>query len=154
MAYGLAANEELVGEVSANLKRGIEFSGGRLTITSERVIFEAHALNVQRQPVEIPMSSIAELEKGSSLLGLVSNRLKVRTNSGMEYDFVVSRRDEIADLIQQQRSRSGPHTGRAAVQQVSSSSIATELEKLNDLYQQGAITEREFAEAKSRLLNG
>lgn len=153
MTFELRTNEELVGEVSANLKRGIEFAGGRLTITNQRLIFRAHVLNVQSQGAEIPLSSIADVEKESSLLGIINNRLKVRTNSGIEYDFVISRRDEIASLIQRQIADSSSSDVSRSVESESSTSIASELGKLNELYQQGAITEQEFAEAKSRLLN-
>lgn len=153
MAFELRANEELVGEVSANLKRGVEFAGGRLTITNQRLIFRAHVLNVQSQGAEIPLSSIADVEKASSLLGMINNRLKLRTNSGIEYDFVISQRDEIASLIQQQIASSRSSGMSRTVESASSPNIASELSKLNELYQQGAITEQEFAEAKSRLLN-
>lgn len=149
MAFELRRNEELVSEAAANLKRGIEFVGGRLTITTQRLIFEAHALNIQQQAAEVLLSSIADIEPGSSMLGMLRNRLKVRTTSGIEYDFVVSRSDEIADLIQQLRDSIG---SGGAVHPVPSESIASELSKLNELYQQGVITKKEFAVAKSRLL--
>ena len=149
MAFELQTNEELVSEAAANLKRGIEFAGGRLTITTQRLIFEAHALNIQQQAAEILLKSIADIEPGNSLLGMLRNRLKVRTNSGIEYDFVVSRSDEIADLIQQLRDSI---SSSEAVQPSPSESIASELSKLNELYQQGVITKQEFATAKSRLL--
>lgn len=157
MTYGLGGDEQVLAEFRANLKRGFEASGGLLTVTNKRLIFEAHSINMNTQPAEILLGSIARLEKKSSLLGLINNQVEVFTRSSISYEFVVQRRDEVVDLVEQARSQVGsedPLRGEKPrdEQRVSSSSIASELGKLNDLYRQGAITEQEFADAKARLL--
>ncbi|GAA4263091.1 hypothetical protein [Dactylosporangium darangshiense] len=41
----------------ANLWRGAEAIGGRLTLTRDRLSFRAHALNVQTEPLDRPVST-------------------------------------------------------------------------------------------------
>lgn len=70
-------DEEILADVAANFFRGIEGVGGRLKITSRRVLFEANEINLQgqpgdilggesnlqQQPAEILLSDIAEVSK-------------------------------------------------------------------------------------------
>jgi hypothetical protein len=46
-------DEEILADVAANFFRGIEGVGGRLKITSHRVLFEANEINLQEQPGDI-----------------------------------------------------------------------------------------------------
>jgi len=92
------ANESVVIKKAANLFRGIESVGGKLTITNEKLLFEPHKINIQSQPLEIPFQDIERAEKRNSLL-VVPNGMKVIDRSGREYKFVVWGRDEIIDLI-------------------------------------------------------
>jgi hypothetical protein len=49
MAFELEGGEELLVKVSVNLFRGIEAIGRHIKITNLRVLFEQHALNIQKQ---------------------------------------------------------------------------------------------------------
>ncbi len=72
--YGLGAGEEVLAEVPANLKRGFEASGGFLTVTSERLIFEAHSAKINRQPAEIALGSIAGSRKRDNGTGVRTSK--------------------------------------------------------------------------------
>ncbi len=72
--------------------------GGKLKITSTRLIFTGHGFNLQKQPQEILISDIKELQKYNSLM-IVPNGLLVKTKSGAEFSFVVFGRDKLIALI-------------------------------------------------------
>ncbi len=99
--------EELLGKFAVNLWRGLEGVGGRLLITNQRLMFEAHKLNLQRKPLAIPMSEITEAFPSKSL-GLFSNGLTIRCRSGDEYRFVVGKHGEkIVSIIEQHARLAG-----------------------------------------------
>lgn len=98
------ASEAIVADVAANLFRGIEGVGGRLKITNRRVLFEPHAINIQRNPAEIPIVDIAEVSTRNTL-GIIPNGMLIRTRAGVEYKFVVWGRDRLISLIEDQRAR-------------------------------------------------
>jgi hypothetical protein len=79
-------------EVPANLWRGWEAVGGKLTITNQRVIFLPHTLNFHKSAVEIELDSIAAVGPIRHQRGLLRARVarvKLRTKPGDEYEFVV-----------------------------------------------------------------
>ncbi|MDG4794271.1 GRAM domain-containing protein [Micromonospora sp. WMMD1082] len=82
----------------ANLWRGVESVGGRLTLTDQYLSFRAHALNVQTAPLNIPLQDIVATRKYRNL-GLVPNGLAVATKSGVEYRFAVGKRAHFIDKI-------------------------------------------------------
>jgi hypothetical protein len=92
-------NEEILADGVANLFRGIEGVGGRLTLTSRRVLFEPHAINLQRNPADILLSDIVEVRKRNTL-GLIPNGLLIRTKAGVEYKFVLWDREKVMNLIE------------------------------------------------------
>lgn len=104
-ARGDSQSEEILADVGANLFRGIEGVGGRLKITNRRVVFEPHALNLQRIPAEILLSDVAEVGPRNTL-GIVPNGMFIRTKAGVEYRFVVWGRDRLIGLIAARRARS------------------------------------------------
>lgn len=150
MAFELRPGEEILQDVGANLKRGIEWAGGRLRITNQRLLFEAHLLNLQSQVAEIPLRNIRHVHKDSVLLGLRSI-VVVEVENGPIYQFVVNNVPQVIDLIEQQRLVAAS-TPPDKPGEDSRRDIGTEMEKLHDLFQNGAITEEEFKEAKSKLL--
>jgi hypothetical protein len=92
-------NEEILADVPANLFRGIEGVGGRLRITNQRLVFQPHAFNFQKMPLEISLGDIAEATKRNSL-GFIPNGILIRTRAGVEYKFVVWGRDKLLDILQ------------------------------------------------------
>jgi GRAM domain-containing protein len=86
-------------DVAANLFRGAEAVGGRMQITTHRILFKAHAINIQKEPAEIDLKDVVEAGKRNTL-GLVPNGMYVRTKDGTEYRFVVWGRSNLIKIIQ------------------------------------------------------
>ncbi|MGO0059497.1 GRAM domain-containing protein [Brevibacillus fluminis] len=84
--------------IPANLMRGIEAVGGKMTITNERIIFTPHVLNIQTKPLEIGIHEITAVEKRNSLF-IVPNGIKIVVKHGQAYKFVVWKREELIGLI-------------------------------------------------------
>ena len=91
--------EEILADVAANLIRGIESVGGRLKITSRRVVFQAHAINLQKMPAEVLLCDIMHVGKRNTL-GMVPNGMLIRTKAGVEYKFVVWGRERLIGIIE------------------------------------------------------
>ena len=98
MTLKLQKNEELLADRVANLFRGIGAVGGRIKITNQRLIFEPHALNIQKQILEVPLNQIKEVSPRNTLL-LIPNGILVKLVSGQEYKLVVWKRKELMELI-------------------------------------------------------
>jgi hypothetical protein len=97
-------SEELIEKSAANLMRGVEAVGGRMILTNQRVLFEAHKINVQAAPLAIPLSKIESVAP-SRTLGIVPNGITIRCYSGEEYRFVVWGRKRIISKIEGCRKR-------------------------------------------------
>jgi GRAM domain-containing protein len=91
--------EKLIGTFRANLWRGFEAVGGRLVLTNQRVLFEAHNFNFQTTPVAIPLSAI-ETVAPSLTFGIIPNGLTIHC-SDKTYKFVVSGRNRIISKLQE-----------------------------------------------------
>ena len=81
----------------ANLFKGYEAVGGMLTLTSDRLEFKPHVMNIQRQEETIELADIERVEK-SNTLGLIPNAVKVITADG-EFRFVVLNRKRWIEKI-------------------------------------------------------
>lgn len=88
----------LINNAPANLFRGMESVGGKLTITNKRLIFSSHALNIQAGTTEIFISDIESVTKRNTLL-LVPNGMLVKMKNGVEHKFVVMKRDKLIKTI-------------------------------------------------------
>lgn len=93
---------------TANLQRGIETVGGRLYLTTERLISEPHAFNVQKGATSIPLRDISSVAKCwtkfLNLVPLVPNSLAVTTAQGQTHRLVVVGREEWASAINRAKS--------------------------------------------------
>jgi len=49
----LKQNEQIIKQKAANLQKGIETVGGVLYLTNQRLVFEAHKINVQGGTTEL-----------------------------------------------------------------------------------------------------
>jgi hypothetical protein len=71
----------------------METVGGKLYLTSQRLIFESHKLNIQTGVTEVPLQEIQSTEKcWTKFLGcipLIPNSLAVSTKDGSVYKFVL-----------------------------------------------------------------
>jgi len=93
MKTELNTNEVLIKKGAANLQKGIETVGGYLYLTSQRLIFEAHAINIQSGNTIIDLSNIDSTEKCwtkiLNLIPLIPNSLAINSKTGEEYKFVL-----------------------------------------------------------------
>jgi len=107
MKSELRDNETEIKKGAANLQKNIETVGGKLHLTNERLIFEAHKINIQNASVEIELSNIHSSEKcWTKFLGLIPimpNSLAVYTKEGKEYRFVLFGRGAWKAAIEAQK---------------------------------------------------
>ena len=98
MPTDLGGGERLIRQSDANLQRGIETVGGRLFLTSRRLIFETHALNVKAGRTVVSLRDVEDVWKcWTKLFGLIPifpNSLAVSTAAGKTYRFVMFGRDK------------------------------------------------------------
>jgi GRAM domain-containing protein len=90
--------EKLLGTFGANLLRRYEAVGGRLILTNQRVLFEAHNFNFQTTPVAIPLSAI-ETVVPSLTFGILRNGITIHC-AATKYQFVVWHRQRILSKLQ------------------------------------------------------
>ncbi|PZP17663.1 MAG: hypothetical protein DI611_00985 [Brachybacterium faecium] len=112
----LHPGESVLKQGRANLQRGLETVGGRLTLTTQRLLFEAHALNVQRGGTEVQLEQITGQRGGWTkflgVLPLVPNSLVITLADGQELSFVVTGRGAWMAAIEQARGGDGVLAGR------------------------------------------
>jgi hypothetical protein len=77
----------------ANHFKGIEGVGGKLFLTSKRLRFRSHKLNVQTHDESYPLEAILSVEPARTL-GIVPNGVLVRLRDGRSERFVVGGRAE------------------------------------------------------------
>lgn len=92
-------DEQILIDKPANLFRGIESVGGRIQVTTQKVIFKPHTLNLQRTIEYIPLSNIESITKRNTM-GLIPNGISIKLKSGVEYRLVVAGREELISIIE------------------------------------------------------
>ncbi|WP_299299071.1 hypothetical protein [uncultured Brachybacterium sp.] len=114
LPFPLAAGESLVRSGGANMQRGAETAGGKLFLTTERLVFVGHAFNVRSGPSEVPLALIAEVGTAwTKLLGvipLMPNSIAVTLRDGTVLSYVVTGRTSWIEAIAQARG-GGVHAG-------------------------------------------
>ena len=112
LPFPLGQGEELVRSSAANMQRGAETAGGKLYLTTQRLVFIAHSFNVQRGPSEIPLQLIRDVggawTKLLGVLPLVPNSIAVTLHDGTVHSFVVTGRSSWITAITQARGGSTP----------------------------------------------
>ena len=107
MKTELRQGEQVVKEGGANLQKYIETVGGKLCLTNQRLVFEAHKINVQGGTTPVELSDIQSLRlcwtKFLGLIPVFPNSLAVFTRQGIEYRFVLFGRQAWATAIEAQR---------------------------------------------------
>jgi hypothetical protein len=88
----LLKNEKVEEEIFANLFRGIEIVGGKIFLTNQRLIFKSYSLNIQKGQTNLIYSEISSVEKRKTMK-IINNGMKIITNKGQEYCFVVNDRE-------------------------------------------------------------
>lgn len=106
MRTELRQGEQIVREGGANLQKNVESVGGRLFLTGQRLIFEAHKINVQGGTTEVSLSNVVSTRacwtRFLGMIPLFPNSLAVFTKDGKEYRFVLFGRHEWAAAIEAQ----------------------------------------------------
>ena len=110
MPLPLLTNEQVLHHTVANLFRGIMSVGGQLRVTNYRLLFDAHAINIRYEAIEISLAIVAEARPRNTLF-VVPNGMLVRTLNGTDYKFVVWGRRGLIDLINSlaEQARNGNH---------------------------------------------
>ena len=107
MKTELRQGEQVIKEGTANLQKNVETVGGKLCLTNQRLVFEAHKFNVQRGVTEVELSNIRALRpcwtRQWGLFPIFPNSLAVYTKHGEEYRFVLFGRSVWAVAIEAQR---------------------------------------------------
>lgn len=80
--------EDILRSGPANQQRGWENRGGFLNLTSQRLAFFSHGLNVQNADVVIRLTNIARVERAQTLW-IIPNAFRVLTTDGTSYQFTV-----------------------------------------------------------------
>ena len=88
MKTELADGESILHEGPANHWKNGEAVGGKLTLTTDRLIFESHRVNIQRHTESFLIRAIADLEVGTNLF-IIKNGLEVIFQDGARERFVV-----------------------------------------------------------------
>jgi hypothetical protein len=88
----LFENEKVEEEIFASLFRGIEGVGGKIFLTNDRLIFKSHSLNIQKGQTNIDYSEISSVGRRKTMK-IINNGMKILTNKGQEYCFVVNDRE-------------------------------------------------------------
>ena len=96
MQTQLLPGEHLEKEGAANCQRGPESVGGRLFCTNLRLIFEAHAININTGTPVVELSQIqSACPVWTKLLGVIPlapNSFEVQLRDGTSHSFVVTGR--------------------------------------------------------------
>jgi hypothetical protein len=108
MSIDLADGESMVKEGFANHFKGFESVGGRLLLTTRRLVFKPHKLNVQRQQDSYPLEEIATVEPRNTWW-VVPNGLLVTMRDGHSEKFVVYGRRRWVAEINQAREQPAAH---------------------------------------------
>lgn len=96
----LTENENIEIEGPANLFRGFEGVGGKLFITNKKLIFNSHKINIQKGQIDIPYENISEIIKRKTAK-LIDNGIRIKTNDGNEFNFVVNEREQWIEKLNQ-----------------------------------------------------
>jgi hypothetical protein len=108
----LHEGEEVLEEFVANYAQStFRAVGGKLVVTTERVVFTPHHLDAATagRTVSLPLEDIVEVgvqERGADVLaGGIRRRLRLRTQEGAAELFVVPNRRHVIDVIERARDR-------------------------------------------------
>ncbi|KFZ36992.1 hypothetical protein HR45_13180 [Shewanella mangrovi] len=108
MNMELRDGEKIVKEGPANLQRGIEAVGGKLFLTTQRLVFTSHKFNVQTGSTNIEVKNIQSCQprwtKFLGVIPLIPNSLAVLATDGKEYCFVLYGREKWAAEIEAQKN--------------------------------------------------
>jgi len=86
-------DEDILFQTPANHFIGVEGVGGKLYLTTKRLIFKSHKLNIQNHELSISLENINSADS-YKILGVVNNGLAIITKQNTTEKFVVEQVDE------------------------------------------------------------
>lgn len=95
--------EAVVHSGPANHFKGLESVGGHLWLTSGRLHFHSHKVNLQNHEWSTPLSDISSVQT-TKTLGLIPNGLCIRLSSGEEHRFIVNENERWLQAIVKARA--------------------------------------------------
>jgi hypothetical protein len=98
---GTLEGEAILFQGPANHFQNGEGRGGWLTLTSTRLVFRSHGMNVQNQPLNLEVGEILEVFP-TLTLGFIPNGLRLTLRNGKQESFVVQNRKKWGKLISQE----------------------------------------------------
>jgi hypothetical protein len=105
----LRRDEDVIRDGMASIQRGIETVGGNLYLTTHRLVFESHALNIQTGNTIVPLGDIEDVQtcwtKFLGLFPIFPNGLLVSTEKGKSFRFVLFGRTEWMNAILRAKRR-------------------------------------------------
>ncbi|HEX7017423.1 MAG TPA: SHOCT domain-containing protein [Patescibacteria group bacterium] len=120
-----------------NLLYETSYMGSNIKVFPNKLVFKMMGIEQS-----IPIGQIASVELGMPMLW----QIVVETTGGKKYKIPTRKKKEVQQAIYDAQASVGASQG-------SSSSLADELEKLNDLVEKGVLTKEEFDKKKKELLN-
>lgn len=97
----MMADEREIFKGAANMQyqKGVAYAlgynkGGHLTLTNQRLIFIAHALNIGQKEYYIPLREIQCAQNGFHILTPSPNMIKIECKSGEIYKFIVKGKEK------------------------------------------------------------
>ncbi len=104
----LAQDENIEIEGPVNLFRGMEGVGGKMFLTNKKVVFKSHKINIQKGQTDILYEDITEIIKRKTAK-LIDNGIRIKTNDGNEFDFVVNEREKWIEKLNEKRNNALQH---------------------------------------------
>ncbi|MUV37832.1 hypothetical protein JNUCC1_01638 [Lentibacillus sp. JNUCC-1] len=83
-----AAEEHVQFVLNANLKRGMEYVGGKLKVTNEKLYFNPQPANIQKKRLVISVKEIKAIEK-TKILGISPNGVLIHLKNDASYKFTI-----------------------------------------------------------------
>lgn len=92
-------SEKVVGKFGVSLFRKGEAIGGRVILTNQRLLFEAHGMNFQRDPQDLSLANVVGLVTFQSW-GIFPNGVILKYRSGEECKLIMFNRKQFIDSIE------------------------------------------------------
>ncbi|MBT3864408.1 hypothetical protein HOE67_00865 [Candidatus Peregrinibacteria bacterium] len=100
MDIQLKKGESIIKKGLANHFKGVEGVGGKLFLTTQRIFFKSHSLNIQKHEQSIPYSKIKSVGKRNTLF-VIPNGMYIELLNGNKEKFVVFGRNKWISEIEQ-----------------------------------------------------
>jgi hypothetical protein len=94
----LEAGETTLLTKAANIRKSMEYAGGKLTLTDRRLVVEPHNLNIDSHAVDIALANIATVEP-FPMFGFIPTGVRLGLKDGTEQRLVVWGRAEVMAAI-------------------------------------------------------